>query len=77
MLADVRFLPPRCPECSRPMQLVHVLANAHVYPPVRTFECSKCETDAIRRWQPIRIEHNVVREPRRSTPPRDEVWPTS
>jgi hypothetical protein len=52
MLADVQFLPPRCPECSHPMRLVHVLANAHAYPPVRTFECAECQTDAILQWQP-------------------------
>jgi hypothetical protein len=40
MFADSYFLLPICPECSRPMRLVHVLTNAHVYPPVRTFECA-------------------------------------
>jgi hypothetical protein len=49
MLADVHFLPPKCPECRRPMRLVHVHTNAHVYPQVRTFECAACEKDLI--WQ--------------------------
>jgi hypothetical protein len=52
MLANVHLLPPRCAECNHPMRLVHVLANAHVYPPVRTFECAPCATDAIWQWQP-------------------------
>jgi hypothetical protein len=52
MLANVHVLPPRCPECSGPMRLVHVLTNAHVYPPVRTFECAPCERDLIWQWQP-------------------------
>jgi hypothetical protein len=47
MLVTVQFLPPRCPQCRAPMRLVHVLANAHVYPPVRTFECTACEKDTI------------------------------
>ena len=62
MLANVQVLPPRCPECNRPMQLVHVLANAHVCPPVRSFECSECETDAICQWQPVPIEHGHARQ---------------
>jgi hypothetical protein len=52
MLANVQVLSPRCPECGRAMSLVHVLANAHVYPPVRTFECAPCERDVIWQWQP-------------------------
>jgi hypothetical protein len=27
MPADVHHLPPRCPACHRPMQLIHVLAD--------------------------------------------------
>jgi hypothetical protein len=56
MLADVQLLPPKCPECSRPMQLVHV------YPPVRTFECAECETDAIWQWQPTPINYRHARQ---------------
>ena len=60
MLANVHVLPPRCPERTRPMQLV--LANAHVYPPVRSFESSECETDAICQWQPLPIDHRHTRQ---------------
>jgi hypothetical protein len=50
---------PRCPECRRPMCLVAVLcspalANVHLYPPVRTFECAGCEKDVIWQGQPAR-----------------------
>jgi hypothetical protein len=62
MLADIQFLPPRCPECHGPMQLVHVHANAHVYPPVRTFECAECETDAIFQWQPTPADRSQIRQ---------------
>jgi hypothetical protein len=62
MLANVRPLPPRCPECSRPMQLVHVHANAHVYPPVRTFECAPCEKDMICQWQPTPADQGHTRQ---------------
>jgi hypothetical protein len=47
MLVDQQLSPPRCPECSRSMRLIHVLPNRHVYPPVRTFECVVCERDTI------------------------------
>jgi hypothetical protein len=60
MLADVQLLPPICPECSRPMPLVHVLANDHVYPPVRTFECAGCERDAILQWQPQPVDRGHI-----------------
>jgi hypothetical protein len=51
MQADVQFLAPSCAECSRPMRLVSVLCSrTDVQPPVQTFECADCETDAI--WQP-------------------------
>jgi hypothetical protein len=52
MLPDVYRSSPRCPICKHPMRLVHVLANKHVYPPVRTFECAGCQMDAIVQWQP-------------------------
>jgi hypothetical protein len=64
MLADVHFLPPRCPECSGPMRLTSVLCSrAHVVdPPVQTFECAECERDAIWQWQPLREPgHNQQR----------------
>jgi hypothetical protein len=61
MLATVQFLPPRCPDCHRPMRLVHVLANAHVYPPVRTFECAECEKDTILQRQPEVYERRTER----------------
>jgi hypothetical protein len=57
MFADSYFLLPICPECSRPMRLVHVLTNAHVYPPVRTFECAACERDMIWQGLPAPNEH--------------------
>ena len=49
----IYILPPRCPACHRPMRLVHVLQNAHVGTPVRSYECGSCHTDAILRLQPI------------------------
>jgi transposase len=54
MLPDVHFLPPRCPECSGPMRLVSVVCSRiHVVcPPVQTFECAECETDAIFQGEP-------------------------
>jgi len=58
MLANVNLSLPKCPECGCAMSLVHVLANAHVYPPVRTFECAACATDAIFQWQ-APIDHNA------------------
>jgi hypothetical protein len=66
MLADVDLLPPRCPDCSRPMRLVSVLCSrADVYPPVRTFECADCETDAIYQWQPTPMDYGHTRHARR------------
>jgi spore maturation protein CgeB len=69
MPADVQFSPPRCPECSRPMRLVsvlcsRVLTNAHLYPPVRTFECAACERDMICQWQPTPLDHGQTTQAR-------------
>jgi hypothetical protein len=54
MSVDVDFLPPTCPDCSRPMRLVSVVCSRiHVVcPPVQTFECAECETDAILQGEP-------------------------
>jgi hypothetical protein len=67
MLAHLQFSPPSCPECGRPMRLVHVLANAHVYPPVRTFECAACEKDTILQMQPTPLRHGNGRQFSRSS----------
>jgi hypothetical protein len=65
MLADVQFLPPRCPECHRPMQLVSVLCSrADTQPPVRTFECAACETDVIWQGQLTPMDHNRTAQAR-------------
>jgi hypothetical protein len=57
MSADVDFLPPGCPDCDRPMQLVSVVCSrAHVLPPVSTFECAECERDVIWQRQPTPID---------------------
>jgi hypothetical protein len=32
MSADVYYLPPRCPACHRPMELIHVLADNRFEP---------------------------------------------
>jgi hypothetical protein len=65
MLANVHLSLPKCSECGRAMSLVHVLANAHVYPPVRTFECAPCATDAIFQWQPP-ADHTYSSAPSRA-----------
>jgi hypothetical protein len=61
MSVDVDFLPPRCPDCNDPMQLVSVVCSrAHVLPPVSTFECAECETDAILQWRPTQTRRAVA-----------------
>jgi hypothetical protein len=71
MLADVHRSPPRCPKCRRPMRLVHVLSNKHVYPPVRTFERAGCQTDAIWQWHPTQVANRRPSELKRAKPGED------
>jgi hypothetical protein len=54
MSGDLDFSPPRCPECSGAMRLMSVVCSrAYVVdPPVQTFECAECETDAIFQGEP-------------------------
>ena len=54
MSVDVDFLPPRCPDCSRRCGWCPVVCSRiHVVcPPVQTFECAECETDAILQGEP-------------------------
>ena len=45
MSADIVYLPPRCPACHRPMQLIE---HEEAQPRIRAFVCKRCEKDLIR-----------------------------
>ena len=48
MSADVHHLPPRCPTCQRPIELIHVFKKGgDVERPVRTYRCPVCVTGKI------------------------------
>jgi transposase-like protein len=53
MSADVHHLPPRCPACHRPMELIHVLNDKqHVDQRIRTYRCPVCGTGLVRKSPP-------------------------